>query len=311
MAQSNDKRISKDFFIEILQSDNSRYVFPCGFGKYVATVEIRQGGAPYKSNCDATIYGLRTETLRQLSFLLANPLTQTDKRNKIKIWVGGDYNYSTGQITGGELAFQAEIYFAAADFTPAPNIALRIVGAVGYFADTQDAGTAMEIEEGTTYKQAFNQIAQKMGSVNVFFNGTSGKELENKKLNYTILDKPTWYQRAIQLAEMLNLQVMLENDTLLVAKYGENLYSNPPFSLSWENGLISYPTFTSDGISFRGIFDNNIKVGCYVDVYSNVPLASNGYKIAEKVTTLSSEPNGQWQTQYTAYYRFGVDYKNL
>lgn len=309
MAQSNDKRISKNFYIELIQGDNYRYVFPCGLGQYVAVVQIRQGGAPYKSNCDVTIYGLSAETLRQASFLLANPLTQIDKRNKIKIWVGGDYK--NNKITGGELAFQAEVFFASADFTPAPNIALRIVGAVGYFIDTLDAGTEMEIAEGTTYKQAFNQIAKKIGSINVFFNGVSGKELANKTLNYTLLSGSTWYQRACTLAEMLNLQISFENESIYIAKIKENLYDNDPFVISWTNELISYPTFTSDGITFRGIFNNNIKVGCYIDVYSNVPLASNGYKVAEKITTLSSEPNGQWQTQYTAYYREGADYQNL
>ena len=309
MAQDN--KIEKHFFVEVLQSDNLRYVFPCGLGKYRATVQIRQGGAPYKDNCDVTIYGVSSETLRQISYLLANPLTKRDRRNRVRIWVGGDYDISSEKITGSELAFQAETYFIAADFTPAPNIALRIVGAVGCFEDSQDAGTEMEITDGMTLKQAFDKIIKNMEWNAVFFNGQSGKQLANKKLGADLLQGATWYQRALELANKFNLQIRFENYNIIIAKYGESLYNTEAQLISSANGLISYPTFTNDGVSFRTLFNNNLKVGDYVDIYSSVPLASNEYKIGEKVTTLSSEPNGQWQTQYIAFYRNGADFNNL
>lgn len=334
MAQSNDARFSRNFFIEILQADGSRFVFPCGAGKYRATVQIREGGAPYKSNCDITIYGLSWAKLNQLSYLITNPLTEIDKRNKVKIWVGGD---KVGdEIWGSQLAFQAESYFCAADFTPAPNIAFRIVGAVGYYADTDSAGLGFTINKGMTLKQAFNIIVKEMGWNNVFFRGKSAEEISNTVLEKDYLEAPTWYQRANDLANMFNLQINFSDYNILIAKHGESLYDDLPFDINSENGLISYPTFTNDGVSFRALYDTRIKLYHKVKLKSTVPYISgnyvqnvtfaqqenmsyantysyvdNEYIIAEKISTLSSEPNGQWQTEYRAFYANGAEFKNI
>jgi hypothetical protein len=311
----DDNRISKKFFIEIEQKDNLHYVFPCGQGQYRATAQIRQGGAPFKDNCDITIYGLGLETLRQLSYLLANPLIEFNKRNKVKIWVGGDFR--NNQITGGDLAFQAESYFAAADFTTAPNIAFRIVGAVGYFEDYKSAGTAYKIERGSKVGQVFNYIVKQMNWNSVIFSGESKNEIENKVLDTCYLESPTWLQRARELADMFNYQIRFSNYDIIIAKYGENLFDEATKEISAENGLISYPTFTSDGISFRAIYNNDIKVGSKIKVKSVVPFLSgnekreNTYVVGEKITTLSSEPNGQWQTEYRAFYAQGAVFNSL
>ena len=324
-TKQDDERISKKFFIEIEQGQNNlRYVFPCGLGKYRATAQIRQGGSPYKDNCDITIYGLGIDTLKQLSYLLANPLIEIDKRNKVKIWVGGDFK--NNQITGGDLAFQAESYFSAADFSTAPNIAFRIVGAVGYFEDCLSAGTDYEIKRGATLEQVFNHIVKQMNWNSVIFAGKSKKKLASKVLDDDYLESPTWYQRASELADKFRLQIRFANYNIIVAKYGENLFDEEGISeIGADNGLISYPTFTSDGINFRAIYNNNIKVGSLIKVKSIVPFITgsevqkgnetfykeNTYIVGEKITTLSSEPNGQWQTEYRAFYAQGANFASL
>ena len=319
----DDSRISKNFFIEIEQKDNLRYVFPCGLGQYRATAQIRQGGYPFKDNCDITIYGLGIDTIKQLSYLLANPLIEIDKRNKVKIWVGGDFR--NNQITGGDLAFQAESYFSAADFSTTPNIAFRIVGAVGYFEDCKSAGTAYKIKKGAKVSQVFNYIVKQMNWNSVVFAGKSKNKIANKVLDNCYLERPTWFQRAGELAEMFNFQIRFANYDIIIAKYGENLFDEEAKEISADNGLISYPTFTSDGINFRAIYNNNIKVGSLIKVKSIVPFITgsevqkgnetfykeNTYIVGEKITTLSSEPNGQWQTEYRAFYAQGANFASL
>lgn len=296
----NLNNIEKTFHIEIAQ-ENATFIFPCSQGQYRATAQIREGGFPYKDNCDIVIWGVGQEKLRQLTYLVSNPATERNKKNTVKIWVNG--SVQGNKIVGGNLAFQGDTYFTSADFTGAPNISLNLTGAIGIWSDTQSAGAEYQItaEQGLTLKQLLEIIKNKLGWGLVKFTGKNAETVANRKIGDYIMSGATWYQRLNNVASDFNLSIRNNNYNIIVAQYGDEFYTEQ-ITVNRDNGLITYPTFTNFGVSFQTIYNNNIKVGNIIKLESIVPLSSNSYKVEEKLTTLSSEPNGQWKSQYTASY---------
>ena len=284
--------LTRQFTIKIKQAvgDSSgtvEHTFVCDTNKwYRAIAQIREGGAPFKNNADITIYGLNRERLNTLTYLLFNPITQLDKRNVLEIWYAQN------------LLFRGNTYFSMSDFSGAPDIAFRCVGAEAIFYDQElpPGGADLVIKGNAKIKadKVFKDLAAQMDYA---YESAGISDIVCPDIILT----GSLYERAYNLGYALGLNVDFRYTRMRVYPLGTAFENGLEYTISKDTGLIGYPSFNSNGVNFKALFDPRIEVGQNITLDSIVPQAAGTYFVNQKNTTLSTLPQGKWETDYTCY----------
>lgn len=247
-------------------------------------VSVTKPGLPEKNSASVSIANLKLEDMEQMTFLAFQPLQSL--KNLITIEAGEQ---------GRELdvVFKGEITSAFADFSGAPDIRFKIEALSGGYA-AQIGAKPISVNGEAKAADLIKQFATEIGY------GFRNEGVTASVRNATFNGSPVEKARAV--ADEVGAELLIDDDTMVLMEYDKTRGEVVPLSAG--NGMIGYPSFTSDGISFSCFYDPNLKQGGVVEIQSIVPRASGRWKINKLVHNLTAYTAGQgkWNTAIDATY---------
>lgn len=198
-----------------------------------------------------------------------------------------------GTTGGVSTVFNGDIVSAYADFKNAPDVVFQVDALEGGFAATIPSDP-VSIEEGTlAVVDVVSQLAQEAGLTlqNQGVEGTSPRIV----LSGDPIKKLNDYGRAVGFIPVI------DGETLTIFPRGGYREGSTPL-LSRYSGLVSYPRFSSTGITARCIFNPEIKFGSFVQVDSVVPRASGLWQVTRVTHNLgvNTSYKSPWLTEFDA-----------
>lgn len=255
-------------------------------------VSVEKVGLPDKNKATVTIWGLSLQHIEEFTALQFRPLEY--KRNKLRIRAGE--NGKLDQI------FSGDILVAHGDGSGAPDFAFKIEAHSGLFmALTPEAP---ETVKGET--QVGDIVSKIAGENGYTFESQEG---DNVPITNAVLQGSP-FQKAQLAAEQVGRELVLDDDTLLLMP-DTGVRHVEVVRLSAETGLLGYPTFTTEGIACKSLYNPNIMYGGELVLSSVLPHASGSWRITKVVHNLSAwkSGGGPWFTEIEALTKL-TEYNN-
>jgi hypothetical protein len=244
------------------------------------TADIVKAGGASMGAAQVSIYGLPLSVMNQLS-TYGMTLTLTGK-NSITVKAGDD----ASQLT---TVFQGTIASAAMDGQAQPNVAFHVEAYASAFENAKPVEpTSMPGSQDVS--TLMSTIAQKAG-LQFENNGVDGK-IMNPYLPGTAV------QQMHALAEAARIERVIDCGTLAIWKPGQSRQGGGgtvSTTYSPQTGLVAYPTFNSQGVVFRALWDPGIQYGSKITIQSSMTPACGEWVIYKLEYALSClTPNGPW-----------------
>ena len=261
-------------------------------GLRVAATITKAGGLSWNS-ADIRIYGVPLAIMNQLSTL---GLKYLDQRNNT-------VTLTVGDSSGKAIVFVGTIQDGYADFGSQPEVAFHIFAVTAGF-------DRMKPVPPTSYKGATDVVTIISGMAaqagyNFTNNGVTGVVLSNPYHAGTIPDQIKEVARAAGINVAIDDASTGTNQCVIWPKGGSRAGSIP--TISPASGLIGYPTFNSQGITFKTLFNPAIGFGATIQMQSSITPACGNWDVIGLVHELESiTPGGQWTTVVDAA-RVGSD----
>jgi len=237
------------------------------------SAKIIKSGDPTLNKLDLTIYGMTLSLMNQLS-------TFGQQINLIRP--------SLVTVTAGDAlstVFQGNVQHAWSDFQGAPDVPFHVEAFSGLMGGIQPMPPT-SFQGSQDAAQIMQQCASKM---NLSF--------ENNGVGNKLSDPYFWgspRSQAQQCAESGNFNWAIDDSTLAIWPKNK-ARSGGAVTISPQNGMISYPSFTAAGILVRTLFNPQIKFGAQVQVQSSLGRANGTWNIIGLSHELESQlPKGQW-----------------
>jgi hypothetical protein len=229
-----------------------------------------------------TIYGLSPADMNKISSigLYANRL----KYNTITV-EAGDATYGMTKV------FSGVINEAYVDFEGAPDVGLQVTSLDG-------AIEALKPIAPTSY-QGSAPVAAIMG----YLAAQMGYTFENNGVT-AVLSNPYFSGTATaqiqDCALAANINHILRQGILAIWPQG-GFRNFPAPLISPKTGLIGYPSFASNGVAIRTIFNPGLVIGYPIQVESSIVQACGTWNAFQVSHTLESQmPGGLWESQIYA-----------
>lgn len=248
-------------------------------------VDITKPGLPEKNSASVSIANISLADMEQMTFLAFQPLQSL--KNLITIEAGEQ---------GKTLAtvFKGEITSAYADYGSVPDVEFKIEALSGGYA-AQIGAKPISVKGNAKAADLIKQFAKEIGYT--FKNEGVAASVRNAVFNGSPIEK------ARSVADEVGAELLIDDDSMILMPY-DKPRSGGAVLLTPETGLIGYPSFTSDGISFSCFFNPNLKQGGQVKIESIVPRASGYWKITKLSHRLTAyrTGGGSWYSSVDAAY---------
>ena len=250
--------------------------------------QIELATLPNTGPAHIRVYGLSLSHMNQLS---SAGLVYKAAKNSIVLTAGDD---QSGMAT----VFKGNIIEAYPDFSEAPEVFLAIFATPNNLIQLKPV-KPNSFPGATSASVILGQLAQQ-----------AGLQLENNGVN-TMLASPylpgtVWQQiNTIVRAADCFAHVDANNSTLAIwPKNGSRSQTGDTFTISPENGMISYPTFQEVNMTVRTLFDPVLATaqpGKVINVKSQLTAANGSWTISKIDLNLESqEPGGPWEMSILA-----------
>lgn len=251
-------------------------------------VEISKPGGKEKNKAKVRIYNLPLEDMETLTTLAFAPL-KTDQ-NHIAVYAGDTQN-------GMTLAFSGDIVSAVPNFNAAPDPTFDCDCITGFVASL------------TPVPPLTAQGAQDVGNTLQSIAGQMGLTFVNRGVNVA-LRNTCWVggpmEQARQIADAARIALLVDDGEMIIAPPGmlrEDVGASTPL---WrgDTGMFGYPSFDSNGISVKGLYEPKCKLGGPIRIESVVPKASGLWQISSLSHKLQAGYPGatSWETVVKATY---------
>lgn len=246
------------------------------------TAKIVKAGGPSMSTLQMEVYGMKLEDMNQLSTL--GMVAQLVRRNTVLVEAGDDKS-------GMGTVFLGTITNAWADMQSAPDVPFRV-----------EAHTGLIEAVSTAPPSSFSGAAS-VATIMSGLAGQMGLSFENGGVT-TKLQNPYFYgsprEQVKACADAAACEWIIDNGKLAIWPRGGSRDGEIPF-LSKDTGMVLYPSFTSQGISVRCVFNPNIGYGGKVKVQSILTPANGEWVIFGLAHDLDANmPKGPWFTTINA-----------
>jgi hypothetical protein len=244
-------------------------------------VTALKAGSPSLDSAEIRIYGVQPSIINQIS-TLGVPLPMT-RANNIATIEAGD------AVNGMSILFSGNITNAWADYEEAPETSLNIVCNTGGLAAIKPV--APSSFRGTTdVATIMSGLATQMGFS--FENNGVQEKLSNPYFAGTAL------RQAHDVARAAGIEMYVDsgtqNGTLAIWPRTGTRGGQTPL-INAASGLIEYPKYRDQGMSFRTLFNPNIRVGGQIIMQSTVGGAApkaNANTTTGSVGTPTINPDG-------------------
>ena len=249
------------------------------------SANIEKLGPPDFGKASVVIYGLSRDVMEQISTLSLMPMYHN--YNYINVFAGDDYSGYT-QVFAGTIAS------AVADFNSQPDIKMKTDARIGLFGSITAQG--QNVLKGT---QSVASFVEKQAKAAGFIFKNEGVTASVK--NAIFSGSPI--EQARQACEQVGAELIIDDDKMILIGNGSSLRGAVP-KLTATTGLIGYPSMSSNGISFKAVFNPQFKFAGLVELKTMVPKCSGQWRITKLSHKLSSNlpGDGYWESTITAYY---------
>lgn len=250
---------------------------------------VEKPGLPDKNKARVKIYNMKLEDIEQLTTLAFRPLQA--RRNTLTI-LAGDKEKGLTQV------FAGEITSAYGDFNSAPDIAFVAEAMSGYYGALTPASPTT-IKGATPLAGIMDSLAQGMGYT--FKNEGVTASLRNPVLNGSPM------QQAEAAAKQAGINLVLDDNVMTILPANAASSGNAVL-LNKTTGMIGYPTFNSDGIVVKSLFNPALRFNGLIKVESIVPKASGVWRVVKLVHKLEAfvTKDGAWFSEIEAAYTRGA-----
>ena len=241
-------------------------------------VQIEKPGEPDQNKATVEMYNLSMDAMRDMTTLSFRPL-QT-KKNLIVIFAGDETN-------GMSQCFAGEIDTAYADFSGAPTIKMHIEAAAGSYPSLK-ASPPIAVKGAQSAASLIEQFAKESGYS--FLNNGVTSSVKNAVLN----GSPVQKMRAV--AGMVGCELLIDDNVVKIQPYDKGLDEGNAVLMSKDSGMLGYPTFTSEGISLKCLYNPDLQLGGMIEVDTVVPGAKGTWKITKLSHSLVANATspGDW-----------------
>jgi hypothetical protein len=241
------------------------------------SVHIERAGGMGESTASVQIRGMTFSMMNQLSTLGLLPAEW--RQNSISVYAGG----SDSNLT---LVFAGTITDAYPDFDNAPDVPFCVEAHTG-LKESLEPVEPISYNGSVDISSLLSTLARKMKWA--FENNGVSKIVKYPYYSGSPRDQ------AAQIVKDFGIEWNGgDNQTLAIWNPG-TARGSVAAEVSPQTGLIGYPKFTSNGISFQTIFNPSIDMGCKVNVTSSIPGACGTwqvYNISHDLEALM--PGGSW-----------------
>ena len=247
-------------------------------------VQIEKPGEPDQNKATVEMFNLSMDAMRDMTTLSFRPL-QT-KKNLIVIFAGDE-------TEGMSQCFAGEIDTAYADFSGAPTIKMHIEAAAGSYPSLK-ASPPIAVKGSQSAASLIEQFAKESGYA--FRNNGVSASVKNAVLN----GSPVQKMRAV--AGMVGCELLIDDNVVKIQPYDKGLDEGNAVLMSKDSGMLGYPTFTSEGISLKCLYNPDLQLGGMIEVDTVVPGAKGTWKITKLSHSLvaNSVSPGDWFSEVEA-----------
>lgn len=244
-----------------------------------AVVNIQKGGGQMMTFATCRIFGLAQDLMAKLTTLAFLAMSYTKNILQIEV-IDGDAK---------TLVYLGQIINAWGDYATAPDVSLYIETQSGFF-DQLTVAPPISYSGTVNVADIIQNIATGMGLGTIENNGVTSK-INNAQYGGTYIDQ----LRGI--TEDKDIDFYLDGGVLAICPKGiartQGVRTVP--KINDKSGLIGYPTFDKVGITFKNLFNPDIRFGGQIIMESDIPQANGVWQVSSVNYDLESEkPNGQW-----------------
>lgn len=236
-------------------------------------VSIEKPGEPDENKAIIEMYNLSMDAMRDMTTLSFKPLQS--KKNLVVIFAGDE---TEGMIQ----CFAGEIQTAYADFSGAPTIKMHIEAAAGSYPSLK-ASPPIAVKGSQTAASLIEQFAKESGYT--FVNNGVTSSVKNAVLNGDPITKMK------TVAHMVGCEIIIDDNVVKIQPYNKGLDEGNAVLMSKDSGMLGYPTFTSEGIKLRALYNPDLQLGGMVEVKTVVPGAEGTWKITKLSHSLVANSN--------------------
>ena len=250
-------------------------------------VRIQNSGAPSYNTAQVQMFGLPLSVMNQLS-TLGMQLNLIPK-NIITVKAGD-------AVSGMSTVFMGTIQQAYGDFAAMPNVPFYFDCRFGL-----DAGTALakptSYSGATSVPSIMQNFASQLTNCSFENNGVTGT-LHNPYFKGSLIDQIA----ACRDHAGIGAEFVDGGTTLAIfPKFGSRNTPSPPI-ISPGTGMISYPSYTQQGILAHTVFNPAIKFFGNVQVESSLPKATGLFAVHKLDLALDAMvPKGEWKMDCYCY----------
>jgi hypothetical protein len=241
---------------------------------------VQKGGYPSMDTAEIRIYGLTPTIMNQVA-TLSVPQTMQRQNNTVTLSAGDAVN-------GMSQVYSGNIVTAWKDFDGMPETFFQIIG-TGGLVDALKPVPPISYPGGADVATIMAGIANQMGLA--FENSGVQVQISNPYFSGTLTDQ----MHAV--ARQANIEAYIDRgaNPAVLAIWPKTSTRNGLIPLiAPTSGLVLYPKYRDFYLSFRCIFNPNIRIGGQIQIQSSAggPLApANGATLQQ---TLDAGPNGTW-----------------
>jgi hypothetical protein len=190
--------------------------------------------------------------------------------------------------------FAGEISSAFADFNQAPDVAMQIEAAAGFYPQRLSA-SPLSVNGEAKAAELIEQQARAAGYA--FTNEGVSASVKNAVFNGSPLEK------AAAIAKQTGAEMLIDDGRIIIMPPGGVRSGAVPL-LAAHSGMIGYPTFSSEGIACKCLYRPDLELGGLFKIESIVPKATGTWKVTKLSHSLAAyQPTeGPWETSIEGQY---------
>ena len=164
---------------------------------------------------------------------------------------------------------------------------MHIEAAAGSYPSLK-ASPPIAVKGSQSAASLIEQFAKESGYT--FLNNGVTSSVKNAVLN----GSPVQKMRAV--AGMVGCELIIDDNVVKIQPYDKGLDQGNAVLMSKDSGMLGYPTFTSEGISLKCLYNPDLQLGGMVEVKTVVPGAEGTWKITKLSHSLVANSNspGDW-----------------
>lgn len=255
------------------------------FEQHRMSITVSQGGNQF-GNAKVSINGVNLEAMNKIARLWLEVLSPSNTDTlTIDVWDGSNFvPFFAGVIT-----------WTAVNAAQAPQVALEIEANSAMIAMNTVAAPYAQ-DTPVALQEALTQILAPTGLVVEFAESVQDLQIQKARLVGTPMDQAAALMNYFpELTWYINLQRFLVRPV-------NGPLGGEPIPISKYTGMISYPTYSTSGVTVATLFDARIRPGLALDIQTAFDFVNRTKWVAAVLqhTIQPNTPGGQWITQIAA-----------